>query len=294
VAEDQLQTRSAETPLGAIEFVDVGAGDPVLFVHGSPGGWDEGELMTRFLVAAGFRAICPSRPGYLGTPLTEENATPDAQAEMAVALVDSLGIGEFGVMCWSGGGPCSYRLTVNHPDRVRNLVAVAAVSTAYTFEHDFEESLLGGHFGRWLVREMARHAPKSLVKSTLGAEGDLSKEQLRELTETVFDDDARRDFVVSLAVVVAGRKRGLDNDRKQFPAIGDLELGRIRTPTLLVHGDADSDVPPVYSNDALAAIDGAQLLRVEHGTHIAAWTDPTCDSIQARITGFLRTGELAR
>jgi pimeloyl-ACP methyl ester carboxylesterase len=286
-----LPTKSAETPLGGIEYLDVGSGDPVLFVHGSPGGCDEGELMTRFLVAAGFRAICPSRPGYLGTPLTDQNATPDAQAEMALALVDSLGIGEFGVMCWSGGGPSSYRLAARHPDRVRNLVALAAVSKPYTFEHGLEESLLGGRFGLWLMQEMARHAPESLVKSTLGAEGDLSKEQLRELTEAVFHDDARRDFVLSLAVIVAGRKHGLDNDMQQFPQIGDLELGLIRTPTLLVHGDADSDVPPDYSAFALAAIDGAQLLRVEHGTHVATWTDLTCDAIQSRITDFFRTGK---
>ena len=288
MTDGDLTTSTAPTAFGSIEFADVGSGDPVLFVHGSPGGADEGELMTRFLVEAGFRVICPSRPGYLGTPLTDGNATPQTQADQALALLDGLGIGSFGVACWSGGGPSSYLLTAQHPDRVSALVALAAVSQAYTFDAGIEERMLGGRFGHWLMGEMARHSPKSLVKSTLGAEGDLSKDELQELTQQVFSDDVKRDFVLSLAVIVAGRKEGLANDQEQFPKIGDLGLASITSPTLLVHGTADTDVPPAHSESAVSRIEGAEIVRVEHGTHIATWTDPTSDDLQHRIAEFLR------
>src|SRR5450756_2022185 len=46
-----------DTTLGEIGAVDTGDGPPVLFVHGTPGGSDQGALMGRFLVAAGFRVI---------------------------------------------------------------------------------------------------------------------------------------------------------------------------------------------------------------------------------------------
>ena len=283
-----VTAQTVDTRHGPLSYVDVGAGDPVLWVHGSPGGSDQGELMTRFLVAAGFRVVAPSRPGYLETPLTEANATPDAQAEMALDLLDALGLGPVGVACWSGGGPTSYRLTATNPDRVHALVAVAAVSKAYTFAGGVDESLLAGRLGKWLMKEMAKHAPKSLISSTVKEEGDLTKEQLSTLTEQIWDDPTKRDFVLTLAGTVAGRKAGLHNDHDRFPEIGDLGLASIRVPTLLVHGAVDADVPPDHSDFARDQIPGAELVAIEGGTHIAVWTDPTSDDVQARIASFLR------
>ena len=66
----------ADTSLGPVEYVEAGGGPPVLFVHGSPGGSDQGALMGGFLAKAGFRVIAPSRPGYLDTPLSDETAAP--------------------------------------------------------------------------------------------------------------------------------------------------------------------------------------------------------------------------
>ena len=119
-----VRTETAETRRGPVEYVDLGAGEPVLVVHGSPGGCDQGALLGGFLPDAGFRVIAPSRPGYLGTPLTADNATAAGQADLWVALMDSLGVEHFGVLCWSGGGPSSYALTIEHPERVTALVAL--------------------------------------------------------------------------------------------------------------------------------------------------------------------------
>jgi len=57
-----------DTSLGKVEYVDHGEGAPVLFVHGSPGGCDQGAVMTEFLVPMGFRAISISRPGVSRNP----------------------------------------------------------------------------------------------------------------------------------------------------------------------------------------------------------------------------------
>ena len=148
---------TADTSEGPIDYVDRGTGPAVLFVHGSPGGSDQGVLMTEFLVAAGFRVVTPSRPGYLGTPLTGDHVGPDQQAHLEAALMEALGIDRFGVMCWSGGGPSTYRLAVDHPDRVSALVAIAAVSKAYTFAGGIEATMMSGRLGAWLVKEMGKH-----------------------------------------------------------------------------------------------------------------------------------------
>lgn len=286
---DPRATKIAKTARGEVEYIERGEGDPVLFVHGSPGGADQGALMGAFLVDAGYRVIALSRPGYLGTPFDETNATPHAQADLEAALLDSLGIDRCSLICWSGGGPSSYRLAATHPERVAKLVAVAAVSTRYTFEHPGEERLLTGRFGAWMMGELVRHAPKQVIKMTAKEEGDLTKEQVRELSAHIWDDQAKRDFVLAwMGTVTGARKAGFENDRKQFPQLDGLDLASITSPTLLVHGTADADVPPDHSEHALGQVPAAEILRVENGTHVAAWTDPTSDEIQARIATFLR------
>jgi len=283
-------TEVADTELGAVEHLDRGVGDPVLFVHGSPGGADQGALMGAFLVAAGFRVVALSRPGYLGTPLDDDRATPDQQAALELALMDHLGIDRFAVVCWSGGGPSSYRLAAQHTDRVRALVSLAGVSGPYEFPSGaagLEESLLSTRFGRWLMKELVRHRPHDVVKMVPAEEGDLTKEQAAALAEQIWNDPVKREFVLELSNTVAGRKVGLKNDAAQFPHL-DLDLGSVTVPTLLVHGTVDTDVPPEHSERALAEIGGAEILRVADGTHVCAWTDPTTDEIHSRVVGFLR------
>jgi pimeloyl-ACP methyl ester carboxylesterase len=281
-----------DTPLGRVEYVDHGDGPPVLFVHGSPGGCDQGAVMTGFLVERGFRAISISRPGYLRTPLDDRVAEPDQQADLEIALMDQLGIGTFGLMCWSGGGPSSYRLAAKHPDRVSALVTLAALSMHYEFGNginSIEYSLLTGAVGNWVLKEMVKHAPKSVVGMVASEEGDLTKEQAHALTEHIWNDETKRDFVMKVSATISGRHDGLKNDQKQFPVIGDLGLSSISTSTLLVHGTADSDVHPEQSEHALEHLPNAEILRVVNGTHLCVWTDPTTDDIQARIVAHLKS-----
>ncbi len=278
---------SIDTRQGRVQYADVGEGAPLLFVHGSPGGYDQGVLMTRFLVDRGHRVIALSRPGYLDTPLTDANGTPDAQRALAIALMDALHIDRFGLMCWSGGGPSSYRLAATCPERVSALVAVAAVSKPFTFTNTGEERLLMTRFGAWLTGELTRHAPKETIKMLAQEEGDLSKDDAKNLTRQILDDPVKRQWALDLMDTVAGdRKTGFENDMKQYPTL-DLDLASVHTNTLLVHATSDSDVPFEYSEFALEHLPSAELHRVEGGTHVSAWTDPESDAIQDRIASFL-------
>jgi len=277
-----------ETPSGPVAFREEGEGSPVLVVHGSAGGSDQGMLMARFLVDAGFRAIAPSRPGYLGTPLDEANGSAGATSELLLALMDALGVETCGLVCWSGGGPSSYHLAAAHADRVSSLVACAAVSGPYTFATGVASSLTASALGGSLLRAMAAHAPKSLIASMVKEEGGLlSRTEAKELTEHIWGHEDKRHFMLALSGTISGRRAGLRNDQRRFPDL-DLPLGSVGAPTLLVHGTADTDVPPEHSERALHAVDGAEIVRVDRGTHLCVWTDPTSEGIQARIVDHLR------
>ena len=60
------RTSVAETTLGSIEYSLTGELDLVLlFIHGTPGGHDHTIEPSSY-----YRALTPSRPGYLRTPLS--------------------------------------------------------------------------------------------------------------------------------------------------------------------------------------------------------------------------------
>lgn len=290
-APDSPDARTIRTSRGDVQYADAGTGAPVLVVHGSPGGYDAGWLMARFLLDAGFRVIVPSRPGYLGTPLTDATASIDAQADLHAALLTELGVTKVAVLCWSGGGPSSYRMAVRHPAVVESLVALAAVSKRYVWRLGTDEKLMfGTRTGNWLITMLARHRPEQLISATLSSEGDLTKEQVAELTETVFQDPVQRDFVLRLAQTVShrgDRRDGVRNDQTTFAAIESLELNDVPAPVLLVQGDADTDVTPDYSEYAQTELSDSRLLVVPQGTHLAAYTSPQAADVQRQIVAFL-------
>lgn len=283
---------TVHTALGDVDCAVVGEGPPVLVVHGSPGGHDAGLAMSRLMVADGFRAIVPDRPGYFATPLSS-GETPDQQADLSAALFDALGIDRAGVLCWSGGGPSSYRLAGRHPDRVTALVAVAAVSRRYVFEGDVgaEKLVMGTGFGRRMLELMARHTPEKLVSATIASEGHLTKEQVAQRVAQIMADPEKEKFTLDLALAAnhsGPRKAGFENDIRHFADIESLELERITRPCLLVQGTADSDVDPEYSRFAASQIPGAEFVELSGGTHLAFWVHPDAEPVRRRAVDLFR------
>jgi len=112
---------------GPVEYDEAGTGVPVLVLHGTPGGSDQGLAAARALDLDA-RVIAPSRPGYLGTPVTT-GRSPAEQADAMVRLLDALDVEDAVVLGTSGGGMAAVELAGRHPARVRGLVLWSAVTT---------------------------------------------------------------------------------------------------------------------------------------------------------------------
>ena len=57
---------------GLIEYQEAGTGVPLLAVHGSGGGHDQGMAFARSLTRLGIRVIAMSRFGYPRTPMPSD------------------------------------------------------------------------------------------------------------------------------------------------------------------------------------------------------------------------------
>lgn len=286
-------SRLIETPAGPVECIDVGTGPPLVFLHGSPGGCDQGVLMTRFL-AGSHRVIAISRPGYLGTPLGHDTRAPAAQGELAAATLDALGVERFALMCWSGGGPAAYSLAAAVPERVASMVAVAAVSTRFDPRSSLrgrlelsEEKLLFSRFGQWLATTLVSKAPSTAISTLLSGEGDLSRAQIRALTAEIIADDDQRTLAIDLFDTVSGsRKAGFDNDFDQFRDL-DLPLAEVSAPVLAIHARTDADVPFDQSVHAAQTLPDARLEAVDEGTHLSLWLGQDAPRLQSLVVDHL-------
>jgi pimeloyl-ACP methyl ester carboxylesterase len=139
--------------------------------------------------------------------------------------------------------------------------------------------------GNWMLRFLAAHAPATTVSATIRAEGDVSRAELKALAAAALADDSQREFVLAMAAAAADRANrgaGVDNDWERFGAIESLELETISAPTLLIHGTADTDVPPEQSENAARAIPDAELLQLDRGTHLGLIVHPDAGEAQRR------------
>lgn len=273
------------TSAGPVEAEVAGWGIPILILHGSPGGIDAARAMSQFLDRDKFKVICLSRPGYLNTPLSPVHPSIDAEADLLVALLDAFRISRVGVLAWSGGGPVAYHLASRYPHRVSALVTVAALSSSWIAPKTpiLEQIMFGTKVGDRLIKFLTSHSPEHVIEGALEGVGSLSSDEVRLLAEQVMADPAQRQLVLEITKTVntgGRRKDGWQNDVKNFAAIKSLGLEQIQCPVLLVHGDADTDVPLSYSISADELLPLSSLVTMPRGTHLSFYAHPQAREVQ--------------
>ena len=160
---ERLESESSVvgTARGDIEYRAWGDDGPtILFLHGTPGGYDQAGRMGPIASAGGYRVVAPSRPGYLRTPL-EVGHTPAEQADAFAALLSALDIERVAVVGASGGGPSALQFALRHPDRCWAHVQLMGVSRAR----------LPGEGGRRAADRPALASPRNMSGSAIGAKG---------------------------------------------------------------------------------------------------------------------------
>lgn len=168
------QATVIETSAGPLEYAVSGEGPPLMMIHGTGGGFDQGLLFASGLRRSGFRIVAPSRFGYLGSAFPDD-ASPVHQADTLVTLLDHLGINRLPVAGGSAGALAAAEFALRHPDRCSHLVLI--VPAANLTNRDPVEftalqrlavgAVLGSDFWFW---SLSRLAPGTMIRTLLATD----------------------------------------------------------------------------------------------------------------------------
>lgn len=272
--------------LGFAEYGDP-QGIPLFAFHGTPG--------SRLMVQAahlparesGVRLIAPDRPGFglsSRCPGRRIGDWPDDVAELA----DALGIGRFGVVGVSGGGPyalaCAWRL----PGRLSVVGSVSGVAP------------LGGA-GRLPRLQRQDHAALELIRfvpwlgGSLMALGGCAWRRCPELMYrrllalcTAADravlarPAVRRSLTTGLQEAFRAGRQGAGDELRLFIRPWGFALQEIAVPVHLWHGARDLLVPCAAAERLAAAIPDCRVEIIPDGGHYLVY------ALMDRLLGVLR------
>jgi pimeloyl-ACP methyl ester carboxylesterase len=120
---------------GPVNYVDIGQGPALVFIHGLAGSWQNWlENIPHF--ARSHRVIVPDLPGFGSSPLPSEKITIKGYAATVDELLDSLGIERAVVVGNSMGGFIGAELAIEFSTRIERLVLVSAAGLTTVDTHN--------------------------------------------------------------------------------------------------------------------------------------------------------------
>jgi pimeloyl-ACP methyl ester carboxylesterase len=273
-----------DSPDGPIEFAEAGNGPAVLLIHGAGGGFDQGLDLGETYLGDGYRVIAPSRFGYLGTPLPAD-ASPEAQADAHLRLLDALQLESVPVIAVSAGAPSAMQLCLRHPERCSALVLIVPMPWAPRREVTnarlspkflpLLNAMLSSDFLCWTATKVARQA---LVKSILGTPVAVYRNAPPE-------ERRRVDRMLLSILPVSRRAAGLLNEGAVAMNLTRYPLEDMRVPALVI--SAADDLYDTYQCGLLTAeqIRNGRFTGFSTGGHLLLGHDT---AVRSEILGFLQ------
>jgi len=239
-AKERIETdrQFIDSPHGPIEFAEAGDGPAVLLVHGAGGGFDQGLDLGEAFLGDGYRIIAPSRFGYLGTPLPAD-ASPEAQADAHLRLLNALQLDTVPVIGVSAGGPSAMQLALRHPERCSALVLVVPMAWApqraagnarlSPLFLPVLNAVASSDFLFWTAMKIAR---PTLVKTILGTPVEVYRGATAEERRGI-------NQILRTILPISRRVAGIRNDSEVASNLTRYPLETMRVPTLVISAGDD-------------------------------------------------------
>jgi 2-hydroxy-6-oxonona-2,4-dienedioate hydrolase len=271
-----------ETRAGALEYAVAGDGPPLMMIHGTGGGFDQGLLFAAAIRQRGFRIIAPSRFGYLGSAFPDD-ASPARQADTLVDLLDHLGIDRLPVVGGSAGALTAAEFALRHPDRCSHLGLL--VPAANLTDRDpvvftglqrlAVNAVLGSDFWFW---SLTRLAPGQMIRTLLATDP--------ALLDRVPQVERHRAMAILGQIFPISRKvNGLRSDGFWAGTPTQTAFDRIAVPTLILSCEDDLFGTAATARLLAERVPDGEVTVYPTGGHIWLGHD---DEVAERIASFVR------
>jgi pimeloyl-ACP methyl ester carboxylesterase len=250
-----------------VNFVELGEGPPLVFIHGLGGSWP--NWLEQLPVFAGrssigeHRVIAVDLPGFGHSPMPREPISITRYARTLDALLDSLGIDAAAVVGNSMGGFAAAELAINFPRRVERLVLVSAAGISTYNDRAGTRALSGlrraerviSAYAGWVAAHSDAVARRpGLRNATLGFVASHPRRLPAALAAEQIRGAGKPGFVQALAA-------NLDYDFRD-------RLTEIACPTLIVWGDKDRVITARDADRFAELIPGSRKVVFEDTGHV--------------------------
>lgn len=226
--------RRVELPGAEVNYVELGEGEPILFVHGISGCWQNWlENLPHF--GAGHRAIALDLPGFGASPMPSWQIDMPAYGRLIHDFCEKLGIEGATLVGNSMGGFIAVEAVTAKPERFTRLVLVSAAGIINTWNPEERAVALAW---AWKV-----FGPQYARRGRF----IVSRPRARELVFRPFVRYPRRlreDLLLEQIVGGLEQAEGF-GDALHAVIRHDIRerLGTIEMPTMIVWGQSDRVIP---------------------------------------------------
>jgi 2-hydroxy-6-oxonona-2,4-dienedioate hydrolase len=260
------RSQTISTPFGDIEYALVGQGGPVMVVHSTAGGFDQGLDMIGPLANHGYRLIAPSRFGYLRSA-SPANLTAGMQADAYVALLDRLGVQKVSVVAISAGAWSSLQFAIRHPDRCQKLVLLVPANHLPPGVSIHGGALVRAIFNSdlvaWAAVKLMPVMPGGMTRTMLGTDPDV-------IRMAGPDEQARIRQLLEHLLPISPRIKGIEFDIKST-AIPELyAIEKISCPVLTISAADDAFGTAVRAKSIAADVPHGRAVIYQTGGHALA------------------------
>ena len=260
-AEYPFRSKRFPTPHGDMHYVDEGAGEVVLFVHGNPSWSFEHRRLIGHL-SAKFRCIAPDHIGFgLSDKPYDVSYLPQFHAGNLARFIDALGLKDITLVMHDWGGPIGMSYALDNPDNIRRVIVYNSWCWSVRGDKTLEgfSGFVGGPVGRFLCRWF-NFFPRVLIPASIG-DGRLSKAVHQHFIRPFPTPRSRKGTWVFPGAIV-GESEWLDGLWARRGGLGT-------TPALFLWGLKDPGMPEALLANWQAIFPDHTTLTFPHVGHMA-------------------------
>ncbi|MBI3951628.1 MAG: alpha/beta fold hydrolase [Acidobacteria bacterium] len=265
-------------------YIDEGAGEPVVMLHGNPT-WS--YLYRKFIppIAEGYRAIAPDHVGFGRSDKPLKTLRLADHIRNFTELVLSLDLRHITLVMQDWGGPIGLGFAVEHPERIRRLVVMNTwafrIRTGTPLHPLIEQFRISG-IGEALVQGL-----NLFVEGFLPA-GIHQREKINDIMMAAYRAPFP-DFNSRVAILAFPRDIPVGDEHPSTSVIGEIEdnLKKLDVPVLIIWGTHDLAMPVLMVKARwLRHFPDAEVHLLDDASHFLQEDDP--EKVVELILNFLR------